>query len=343
MRYLMFGEMMMRLKAPGFERLFQSPLLEATVGGSEANAAIALAGFGEEAEFLSVFPKDHPAAEEALRQLRGFGVGTDRIVFGEGRFGTYYFEQGSGFLPNKTYYDRQYSSLALAGPGSIDWDAALEGIGWLHLSGITSAVSESAARLNLEAARAAKAKGITVSVDLNYRGNLWQYGKAADEVMPELVRSADMIIATENEIKSCLGLSPEWEGNSDENFPEEKYRGLSQRCKEAFPDLRYIALSLQINYSADANVICQTLYDGKSFARSKELTVLDVVDRVGVGDAMSAGLLYGLAHYGTLQEAADFAVASGTLKSSIPGDFSRVRAEDVEALMRSGDPVEQKR
>jgi len=345
MKYLMFGEMMLRLKPTGFERLFQNCELQATFAGSEANVAVSLATFGEDAEFISVFPANNIVAKGALKELRGFGVKTDKIVTGEGRFGVYFIEQGSNLLPNKTYYDRQYSSMCLAGPGSIDWDEALEGVDWLHLSGITSAISESAAALNLEAAKAARAKAITVSCDLNYRGNLWKYGKEATDVIPELVRNIDITIATESEIKSCLGITAEWTGKSDgaDEFPAEKYLYLSKKCMEAYPNLKYATLTLQKNYSADANMLCSTIYDGKIFVKSKELKSMNIIDRVGAGDAIAAGLIYGLNHYEDLQDAADFGVAAGTLKGSIIGDFNRVEVEDVEGLMKSGDSVEQKR
>jgi 2-dehydro-3-deoxygluconokinase len=343
MRYLTFGEMMLRLRAPRFERLFQSPELEATFAGSEANAAVSLANYGQEVYFISVFPENNVVARAAKSALQSFGIDTGRIVYGKGRFGVYYIEQGSNLLPNKTYYDREWSSMALAEPGDIDWDSALDGIDWLHISGITSAVSESAAELNLEAAKAAKARGIPVSCDLNYRGSLWKYGKKAAEVMPELVRNIDVSIATESEIRSCLGIEADWSGETPEGvtFSPEKYRYLSSRILETYPNLKYVALTLQKNLSADGNILCASIYDGSRFVMSKEMASMDIVDRVGAGDAVSAGLLYGLNRYDDLQKAVDFAAAAGTLKGSIPGDFNRVSVEDVESAL-SGT-MEQKR
>ena len=176
MKVLTFGEIMLRLKAPGHERFFQSPMLEATFGGGEANVAVSLANYGMDAEFLTVLPKND-IAECCIRELRYFGVDTKKIVRGEGRMGIYYLEGGANQLPSKVVYDRAYSSIALAKPGDIDWDRAFEGVDWFHITGITPAISESAMELSLESVKEAKKRNITVSCDLNYRKNLWKYGK----------------------------------------------------------------------------------------------------------------------------------------------------------------------
>ena len=342
MRYLTFGEMMLRLKAPGYERLFQSYELQATLAGSEANVAVSLANYGQQADFVTVFPKDNILTDISIRELRSFGVGTDRIVTGEGRYGAYYIEQGSNMLPNKTYYDRKYSSMYFAGPGCIDWDKTFQDIDWFHISGITSAISQSAADLNLEAVKAAKERGITVSCDLNYRGNLWKYGKKVDEVMTELTRYTDVAIGTAGEFATCLGIQVPAAGPSDEEFPTERYLELSRRVMAGFPNLKYVVLMLQINYSMDANSLCTTIYDGETFAKSRVLKSMDIIDRVGAGDAIVGGVIYGLNNLDSLQETAEFGVAAGTLKGSIIGDFNRVSVADVMGIVGS-EALEQKR
>ena len=198
MKVLTFGEIMLRLKAPGHERFFQSPMLEATFGGGEANVAVSLANYGMDAELLTVLPKNE-IGDACIRELRYFGVGTGKILRGPGRMGIYYLEGGANQLPSKVVYDREYSALALAAPGSIDWDAAFQGVEWLHITGITPAISESAKDLSLEAVAEAKKRNITVSCDLNYRKNLWKYGVKASEVMSQLAEYVDVAIANEED------------------------------------------------------------------------------------------------------------------------------------------------
>ena len=191
MKVLTFGEIMLRLKAPGHERFFQSPMLEATFGGGEANVAVSLANYGMDAKFLTVLPQND-IADACIRELRYFGVDTKKIVRGDGRMGIYYLEAGANQLPSKVVYDRAYSSIALAKPGDIDWNKAFDGVGWFHITGITPAISESAMELSLESVKEAKKRNITVSCDLNYRKNLWKYGKKASEVMRELRGRPDL-------------------------------------------------------------------------------------------------------------------------------------------------------
>ena len=186
MKFMTFGEIMLRLKSPGLERFFQSQMLEATFGGGEANVAVSLANYGQDVAYLTVLPKN-VIADECIRDLRSFGVDVSRIVRSDkGRLGIYFLETGANQRPSKVVYDRAYSSIALAGPGDIDWDRAFEGVGWFHITGITPAISESAKDLSLESVKEAKKRGITVSCDLNYRKNLWKYGVRAAEVMREI-------------------------------------------------------------------------------------------------------------------------------------------------------------
>src|SRR6267143_2546694 len=192
-----FGEIMLRLAPPGFERFLQSPQFVATFGGGEANVAVALAGFGLPATYVTVLPPANPIADAVIAQLRGFGVDTSKILRAKGRMGVYYVEAGANQRPSKVVYDRENSAIALAKPGTINWDRALEGAGWFHVTGITPALSATASELALESVRKAREKGLTVSCDLNYRKKLWKYGKSAAEVMRELVKSVDIGIANE--------------------------------------------------------------------------------------------------------------------------------------------------
>ena len=207
MKFLTFGEIMLRLKAPGQERFFQSPVLEATFGGGEANVAVSLANYGQDVAFLTVLPKN-AIADECVKELRKFGVDTTRIVRGDqGRMGIYYLEAGANQLPSKVVYDRAWSAIALAKPGDIDWDAAFAGVDWFHITGITPAISETAMALSLESVKEAKKRGVTVSCDLNFRKNLWKYGKQASEIMGELAKFVDVAIANEEDVQKSLGIT----------------------------------------------------------------------------------------------------------------------------------------
>ena len=330
MKYLTFGEIMLRLRAPGHERFFQSNMMEATFGGGEANVAVSLANFGEDAAYLTVLPKN-ALGDECIRELRRFGVDTKRVVRGEGRMGIYFLEAGANQLPSKVIYDRANSAIALAKPGDIDWDKAFEGVDWFHITGITPAISESAMELSLESVKEAKKRGITVSCDLNYRKNLWKYGKTASEVMRELAKYVDVAIANEEDVQKSLGITVDVDVESGE-LDREKYRKLGDRVLEQYPDMKLIAITLRESHSADWNGWAACLNDREHFYVSKKYEIRDIIDRVGGGDSFAGGLLYGLNHYEDKQAALEFAVAASCLKHSIIGDFNRVGVSDVEKL-----------
>ena len=334
MKVLTFGEIMLRLKAPGHERFFQSPSLEATFGGGEANVAVSLANYGMDAAFLTVLPKND-IAEACIRELRYFGVDTSRILRGEGRMGIYYLEGGANQLPSKVVYDRAYSAIALAKPGDIDWDKAFDGVDWFHITGITPAISETVMELSLESVAEAKKRGITVSCDLNYRKNLWKYGKAASEVMNKLAESVDVAIANEEDVQKSLGITADVDVESGA-LDREKYRVLGNKVLAAFPNMKLIAITLRESHSADHNGWAACLNDGEHFYVSKKYEIRDIIDRVGGGDSFAGGLIYGLNHYTDRQQALEFAVAASCLKHSVIGDFNRVSVSDVEKLA-SGD------
>ena len=331
MKVLTFGEIMLRLKAPGHERFFQSPMLEATFGGGEANVAVSLANYGMDAEFLTVLPKND-IADACIRELRYFGVDTKKIVRSEGRMGIYYLEGGANQLPSKVVYDRAYSSIALAKPGDIDWDKAFEGVAWFHITGITPAISEPAMELSLESVKEAKKRNITVSCDLNYRKNLWKYGKKASEVMQELAKYVDVAIANEEDVQKSLEIAVDVNVESGE-LDREKYKALGNKVLESYPNMKCIAITLRESHSADWNGWAACLNDGKDFYVSKKYEIRDIIDRVGGGDSFAGGLIYGLNHFDNKQSALEFAVAASCLKHSVIGDFNRVGVSDVEKLM----------
>lgn len=334
MRYLTFGEIMLRLRAPGHERFFQSNMLEATFGGGEANVAVSLANYGEDVRFLTILP-ENSIGDGCVRELRGFGVDTSKIKRGQGRMGIYLLEVGANQLPSKVIYDRADSSLAIAKPGDINWKDAFAGVGWFHITGITPAISEGAMELSLEAVKEAKQEGITVSCDLNYRKNLWKYGKKAPEVMRELAKYVDIAIANEEDVQKSLQITEDVNVKSG-SLDRGKYKALGDKVLAEYPDMKMIAITLRESYSADCNGWAACLNDRKDFYVSKRYEIRDIVDRVGGGDSFAGGLLYGLNHYDEKQQALEFAAAASCLKHSIIGDFNRVGIADVEKLM-NGD------
>ena len=334
MKALTFGEIMLRLKAPGHERLLQSQRFEATFGGGEANVAVSLANYGMDAAFLTVLPQN-ALGDACISELRRFNVDTSRILKGPGRMGIYYLEAGANQLPSKVIYDRAYSSISLAGPGSIDWDAAFKGVDWFHITGITPAVSESLMMLSVESVQEAKKRGITVSCDLNYRKNLWKYGKTADEVMCIIAANSDVLIANEEDVQKSLGITIDVDVESGQ-IDSNKYEKLSNKVLELYPNVKKIAITLRESRSADSNGWSACLNNREEFMVSKHYDINDIIDRVGGGDSFAGGLIYGLTHYETDREALEFAVAASCLKHSILGDFNRISVDDAEKLM-NGD------
>ena len=331
MKVLTFGEIMLRLKSPALERLMQSAALEATFGGGEANVAVSLANYGMDAEFFSVLPKND-IGTACIGELRRFGVGTSKIQMADGRMGIYFVETGANQRPSKVIYDRAGSTIAVAAPDSVDWDKVFENVDWFHITGITPAISESAMELSLQSVKAAKAKGLTVSCDLNYRKNLWKYGKAAAEVMGELAKYVDVAIANEEDVQKALGISASVDVTAGK-LDTAKYKELGDKVLAAYPDMKMIAITLRESHSADWNDWAACLNDGKQFYLSKKYEIRDIVDRVGGGDSFAGGLIYGLNHYEDKQSALEFAVAASCLKHSIPGDFNRVSVQEVTTLM----------
>lgn len=330
--YLSVGEIMLRLKAPGQERYFQSPSFEATFGGGEANVAVALANFGLDSGFVSALP-DNPIGEACIRELRSFGVDVREIQRTGTRVGIYFLETGANQRPSNVVYDRAGSSMARVEPSQFHWSKILSGAKWLHVTGITPALSRSAAELTLDAVKAARVKGVTVSCDFNYRGKLWNYGKAAPEVMCELVKFVDVGIANEEDCQKSLGIELEEVRVESSRLDPTHYERLTESVLEAFPNLGTLAITLRESRSADRNGWSACLRDRKGFRLSRKYEIADIVDRVGGGDSFASGLIYGLNTYNNRQDALEFAVAASCLKHSIMGDFNRVSVAEVEKLM----------
>jgi 2-dehydro-3-deoxygluconokinase len=338
-RILTFGEIMLRLKSPSYERLLQSPVLEASFGGGEANVAVSLAQFGLETAYVTVLPAN-PIGDACIAFLRSKGVDTRLIQRGGARMGVYYLEAGADQRPSKVLYDREHSAIVESSPDIFDWDHLLDGAVWFHATGIAPALSPDMARAVREAMQTARSKGLTVSCDYNYRKNLWKYGKEAPEVMRELVSLVDVGIANEEDCQLALGIKIEdtqgrrnpGEGRID----TAKYKLLCERVLEAFPNLRYQAITLRESFSADHNGWSACLHSRSEYLVSTHYDVTDIVDRVGAGDAFAAGLIYGMCNQMSDREALEFAAAASCLKHSIPGDMNFCTVEEVRQLMRGG-------
>ncbi len=329
-----FGEIMLRLAPPGYERLLMSPHLVATFGGGEANVAVSVANYGQPARYVTVLP-DNPVTDAFAYQMRGFGVDTSFIRRAAGRFGIYFVEPGANQRPSKVVYDRANSSIALARPGDLDWKAIFAGAGWFHVTGITPALSQSAADLSIEAAQAARAFGVPVSCDLNYRKNLWKYGKTAQEVMSELVKYVDFAIANEEDCQKALGVKIDVDVHSGK-LDQAQYEALAKKVLDAYPGLKLIAITLRESFSASHNGWSACLHNRQEFLLSRRYDITHIVDRVGGGDAFAGGLIYGLLNLPSHKDALEFAVAASCLKHSVPGDFNRFTRAEVEALIKEG-------
>lgn len=321
-----FGEIMMRLATPGYLRFDQAPVLEMTFGGGEANVAVSLANFGRSASFITKLPGNE-IAQRAINELRGLGVGVDKIVRGGDRIGIYFLETGASQRASKVIYDRAGSSIAQIQSGEVDWKAVMSGAKWFHWTGITPALSDSAAAVVREACQAAKAAGLTVSTDLNYRKKLWSK-KKAQEVMTGLMEFVDVCIANEEDAESVFAIKGS-EVTSGK-IEHDHYVSVAKQLVERF-GFKKVAITLRESISASRNGWSAMLFEGSEglFSRKYEI---DIVDRVGGGDSFAAGLIYALLRGDHNQKAIEFAVAASCLKHTISGDFNRVSLAEVETL-----------
>ena len=316
---------MLRLSTPGYSRFVQSTQFNATYGGGEANVAVSLAQFGLPTAHVTRFP-DHELGKAAANQLRKYGVNTEHIVYGGERIGIYFLETGASVRASKIIYDRSHSAFAGLEADMIDWEAALDGAEWFHWTGITPAISAGAAASCKKAIEVANKKGITVSADVNYRKNLWKYGKTAGEVMPELIESCDLVIASRYDAKDIFGIEP---NSSDENPDISAYRQLMER----FPKVKKIVSTNRGSLSASHNTLNGVLFNGKEMLQTKTYDIEPIVDRIGGGDAFMAGLIYGLMEFKDDQRALDFGVAASVLKHSIEEDANLATVEEVNTLL----------
>jgi len=329
-KYVTFGEIMLRLKPPHGERFFQSPLLEATFGGGEANVAVGLARFGLNVAYVSVIP-NNAIGDACLGELRRQGVDTSLMVRKGNRLGIYFLENGANQRPSMVIYDRSYSAIAEASPGDISWDKVFDEVNWFHITGITPAISLTASELSLEAVKKAREKGITISCDLNFRGNLWKYGKSAPEVMDELVKYVDIALGNEEDCQKSLGVKVNIDVESGKlQIPQ--YQELTDKILDLYPNIKKIAITLRESHSADYNGWSAVLNNRKEFLISKKYEIHNIVDRVGGGDTFAAGLIYGINNLSSDKEALEFAVAASCLKHSIPGDLPLLSIEEVNSL-----------
>ena len=335
-KVITFGEIMLRLATPDYLRFSQSSTLSATFGGGEANVAVSLANYGVDVEFVTRLPKNDIAAA-CVGELRKYGVGVKNIVYGGERLGIYFLETGAVARPSKVVYDRAHSSISTIEKGMIDWEKVFEGADWFHWTGITPAISASAAEVCLEACEAANRLGVTVSCDLNFRKNLWKYGKTAAEVMPALVECCDVILGNEEDAEKVFGIKPEGfdvtatGGEVEQAAFESVCRQLMQR----FPRAKKVIITLRGSINANHNTWGGVLFDGQKLYASPRYDITHIVVRVGGGDSFMGGLIYGLREYkGDDERALNFAVAASALKHTIYGDFNLVTVAEVENLMK---------
>ncbi len=331
-----FGEIMLRLATPGYLRFSQCNELSATFGGGEANVAVSLANYGMETEFVTRLP-ENDIAETCIKDLHKQGVGTHHIVRGGERMGIYFLETGAVSRGSKVIYDRAHSAIAEIEKGMIDWKEVLKEATWFHWTGITPAISQGAADVCLEAIKAANELHIPVSCDLNYRKNLWKYGKTAAEVMPEMVAGCDIILGNEEDAEKVFGIKPEGFDVTATGgaIDSSKFESVCTQLMQRFPKAKKVIITLRGSVNANHNTWGGVLYDGKQLLRSKRYDITHIVDRVGGGDSFMGGLIYGLLSYPQDdQRALEFAVAASCLKHTIYGDYNQVTVKEVETLMK---------
>lgn len=328
---------MVRLSTPDYLKLIQTNSLEVSYAGSEANVAVSLANYGFQAEFVTCLP-NNPIAERCIMDLRGHKVGVDHIQRNGNRMGIMYLETGSNVRSSRVYYDREGSSLAQVKLDSINWKEILKNADWFHWTGITPALSENAANECRKAIKTANEFGVTVSCDINYRGNLWNYGKIASKVMPELVAGSDLILSNEEDCEKVFGIKPkdfDVEKNNGKISPN-NFESVCVQMMKMFPRCKKIAMTLRGAINANHNVWSGILYNGKELLQSTQYDITDIVDRVGSGDSFMGGLIFGLLQYNDDMKALEFATAASCLKHTLKGDYNWVTIEDVENLI-NGD------
>jgi len=327
-KVITFGELMLRLAPEGYYRLVQAQSFGATYGGGEANVAVSLANFGVDAAFVTKLPK-HEIGQAAVNSLRQFGVDTSNIVRGGDRVGIYFLEKGASQRPSKVIYDRAHAAIAEAVASDFNWNAIFDGAEWFHFTGITPALSANTAAITLEAVKAAKGKGLTVSCDLNYRKNLWSKEKAG-EVMGALMPFVDLCIANEEDAADVFNIHAKNTDVTSGSISHEGYKEVAQALIDRF-HFKQVAITLRESISAnDNNWAAMYCRDGQFYFSRKY--AVHIVDRVGGGDSFGAGLIYANLKGLGAQESVEFAVAASCLKHSIEGDFNQVSVDEVQKL-----------
>ena len=327
---------MLRLSTPGYLRFSQARQFDATFGGGEANVAVSLANFGMEAQFVTRLP-ENDIAKSCVRDLHSYGVKTDYCIYGGDRLGIYFLETGAVARPSKVVYDRAHSSISTIQTGMIDWEKVFAGADWFHWTGITPALSQGAADVCLEAIQAANRLGVKVSCDLNYRKNLWKYGKKAGEIMPALVEGCDIILGNEEDADKVFGIKPEgFDVTATAGAIDQKrFQRVGEQLMARFPRAKKVIITLRGSINANHNTWGGVLWDGKVLYQSPRYDITHIVDRVGGGDSFMGGLIYGLLTWPEDdQKALNFAVAASCLKHTIFGDFNQVTVAEVENLMK---------
>lgn len=319
---------MLRLVPPNNARFTQAQSFDATYGGGEANVAASLAQFGIPAAHVTAFPENE-IGDAAINYYKQLGVETSFMLRKGKRIGTYFVEFGSALRASKIIYDREYSAMALAQPEWFDWDEILEDAGWFHWTGITPALSENCLQITKQAVQKASEKGITISADVNYRNNLWQYGKTAQEVMPDLVKECDVITCSERDASDIFGI--EVSAGAENTFVNS-----SAQMMATFPKVKKILTTRRTTHSASHNVLKGILYDGSIYTESQSIGIEPIIDRIGGGDAFIAGFIYGELMLKTDKGSLDFAVAASALKHTISGDVNLVSVEEVNDVV-AGD------
>jgi 2-dehydro-3-deoxygluconokinase len=342
MHVVTFGEIMLRLSPPGHLRFSKAHSFDVIYGGGESNVAVALANYGLESTFVTRLP-NNDLGDCARNALRGRGVNTDQIVRGGDRLGIYFLEMGAVARGSKVVYDRAHSAIAEMGPGMVDWEYVFthdakgnkKKADWFHWTGITPAISQGAADACLEAIQMANKLGIMVSTDLNYRKNLWKYGKDPREVMPALVEGCDVILGNEEDAEKHFDIHPEgMDVTKGHDMAAGNYLPVMKALLDRFPRCKKAVVTLRGSISASHNSWAGTLYDGVKQYETKTYQITDIVDRVGGGDSFMSALIYGLLNFpDDDQRALDFAVAASCLKHTIFGDSNLVTVDEVEKLM----------
>ena len=339
-----FGEMLMRLTTPGSLRLQQANSFDVNFGGSEFNVAVSIASYGGDVTLVTALP-DNPLGKVCLMKLREHSVGTEGVMMESGgRLGTYIVEKAADMRPARVIYDRNDSAFARLKPGMIDWEKAFDGAGIFHWSGIDASLTQGLADVCAEAIDAAEALGLTVSCDINYRKNLWQYGRSAEEVLVPLMQRSDIIFGSSGEYQKALGLkAPAFNLKSAaERIDAAEYAGYCARIAERLPRCKHLFMCMRNAITSEHHCLEGVLYAGGALKVSRTYEVNNVVDSMGVGDAFVGAMLYAEQNYADDQTKLDFAMAGSALKNTVVGDYNMVSVEEVEALM-NGDGVEMRR